>query len=439
MSWGRVQSHHHLIAKPSTVDEAAGILMQATELPKLPYGCGRSYGDVALNPGGILVDCGGLDRFVTFDPKNGILECEAGVRLADILSVICRPRRDGSGWFLPVLPGTRYVTVGGAIANDIHGKNHQRFGTFGDHIISVELARSDGSRLSCSRHENSAMFAATIGGLGLTGIMLRAKLQLRHVEGLALEAEDIRFRSLDDYYTLATESESEWEYSAAWVDCLAGPQAERGVFSRARHVAAVSATPPEIQPKWNIPMALPFSAISPQSTKLFNAIYRRRLGRAGRAKRTGNYAKVFFPLDTVGAWNRLYGPRGFFQFQCVLPKSTARDALPEIFARITEYGEASMLAVLKEFGSSHSPGLLSFPMEGSTLAIDFPNRGDNTVKLLKILELIVVAASGRLYPAKDGVMSADTFQHGFPHLNQFRSMVDPSMSSGFAKRVGIIQ
>lgn len=442
--WGGVPSARHRVLRPANVDEAAAALASLGTSPPgappaLAWGCGRSYGDVALNPEGVLIDCGALDRFVSFDRATGFLTAEAGVRLADILAVVCRPEADGGGWFLPVTPGTRFVTLGGAIANDVHGKNHHSFGTFGRHVRALELARSDGSRLPCSPAENTALFAATVGGLGLTGLILRATVQLRRVPGTALEAEDIRFGTLDEFFALAAESEATgWEHTAAWVDCLASePSTGRGIFSRARHAAGVAALPPPPAPTRTVPVTPPVSFVGRRSVRAFNALYWRKLGLAGRTRRVGGYERVFYPLDAIGGWNRLYGPKGFHQFQCALPPAAAEAACAELLRTVAASGEGSMLSVLKTFGALPSPGLLSFPMEGATLALDLPNRGESTARLLARLEAITLAARGRLYPAKDLLMSPKAFRAGYPRLEEFRSLMDPRLSSGFARRVGL--
>lgn len=436
-SWGRTVSAKHVVDRPETRDAAARILPRS-EIPILAYGCGRSYGDVPLNPGGRLIDCRSLDRFLAFDHATGVLTCEAGVRLADILAVICRPEEDGSGWFLPVTPGTRFVTVGGAIANDVHGKNHHAFGTFGRHVLALELARSDGSRVICSPDQNPDLFAATIGGLGLTGLILSATLRLRRVEGLAVEAEDIRFASLSEFFDLAQASDRDWEYTAAWVDCLAsGSHLGRGIYSRARHCPGRGVEPPGKNPRLAMRLTPPIPATNTLSVRAFNALYWRKLGRNGRASRIGSYEPVLYPLDAIGEWNRLYGPRGFHQFQCVVPHEQARDAVSKMLRLIAESGQGSMLVVLKTFGDLPSPGLLSFPCPGVTLALDFPERGTTTRGLLRQLEEVAIAAYGRLYPAKDSLMASHTFRRGYPNFEQFQSMMDPQFSSAFARRVGL--
>jgi FAD/FMN-containing dehydrogenase len=407
--------------------------------PVLAYGCGRSYGDVAMNPGGRLIDCRGLDRFIAFDRGTGVLTCEAGVSLADILAVVCRPDADGSGWLLPVMPGTRFVTVGGAIANDVHGKNHHMYGTFGSHVVSFELARGDGSRLVCSPDSHAALFAATIGGLGLTGLILSATIQMRRVSGLAVEAEEIRFDALDDFFDLVGESDGGWEHTAAWIDCVARePHLGRGIFSRARHVPGRGVAPPPIRPRVSVPFVPPVSLITPLTVRAFNAAYWRKLGPRRRSNQIGSYEKPFFPLDALGCWNRVYGPRGVYQFQCLLPPANMRTTLRELLEMAAASGQTSMLTTLKIFGEARSPGMLSFPGPGATLALDFANRGDPTLALLTRLEGHVRLAGGRLYPAKDGVMAAETFQAGYPGVARFLPHIDPIFASGFARRVALI-
>lgn len=437
-SWGGTVAGEHFVFRPRTIVEARAALAAAGGGPLLAYGNGRSYGDVALNPGGTLVDCRGLDRFIDFDRQSGVLTCESGVRLADILAVLGHSDADGSGWLPPVSPGTRFVTVGGVIANDVHGKNHHREGCFGNHVLGLELALGDGSVISCSPHSNPGLFAATIGGLGLTGLILSARLQLRRVDGTAVEAEDIRFGRLADFFALADESEAGWEYTAAWIDCLAtGDALGRGIFSRARHQPGIAALPPASAPHIAIPLALPVSPLNRLTLRAFNTAYFHKLGRRGRRHWVGSYERVLYPLDAIGDWNRLYGVRGFFQFQCVVPHAVAREAVGELLGRIATSGQGSMLAVLKTFGDKPSPGMLSFPIPGATLALDFPDRGTPTRQLLGDLEAVVAAAGGRIYPAKDSLMTADTFRRGYPRLGEFLTYTDPAMSSAFARRVAL--
>lgn len=438
-SWGRVIRTRHLVSQPATRDAAADQVADGSRPSLIAYGCGRSYGDLALNNGGGLIDCTGLDRIIAFDGATGLLTAEAGVRLADILVAICRPDPDGSGWMLPVTPGTRFVTLGGAIASDVHGKNHHRAGTFGSHVLSLELARSDGQRLTCSLESNAELFAATIGGLGLTGLILSATIQMRRVPGLAVEAEEIRFDNLADCFVLASGSDAEWEYTAAWIDCLArGPQLGRGIFFRARHVPGRAVNPPAGVPRISIPIVPPLSLVTSATVRVFNAAYWRKLGPRGRTRRVGSYEGVFYPLDGIGHWNRVYGPGGFYQFQCQVPPGNAQDTIAALLSVIAESGQASMLSVLKLFGDKSSPGMLSFPAPGATLALDFGNRGASTRALLMRLEQIVVRAGGRLYAAKDALMAPATFRAGYPALARFQPHIDPRFSSNFARRVGLV-
>lgn len=440
VSWGGVLRAEHDALAPGAPAQAAAVLSALPARSTIAHGCGRSYGDVALNPGGVLIDMRGLDRFISFNAQSGLLTCEAGVTLADILAVVSRPAADGSGWLLPVMPGTRFVTVGGAIANDVHGKNAHHLGSFGCHVEALELARSDGSRLRCSRTENAELFAATIGGLGLTGLILSATLRLRHVAGLGLETEDIRFGRLDDFFALDAESADAWEYTAAWIDCLAsGAELGRGLYMRARHAPGVPAAPPSRTPKISVPVTPPLSFVNGLSVRAFNALYWRKLGPGGRKSGVGSYEKVFFPLDAIGSWNRLYGPAGFYQFQAVVPPGDAGAVTAELLSVIAAAGQGSMLVVLKRFGDIRSPGLMSFPMPGITLALDFPNRDAGTLGLLSRLDAIVMQAGGRIYPAKDFSMSRGSFAGGYPALAEFERYVDPVMSSAFARRMGILE
>lgn len=423
-AWGQ------LPAKPAAderwwSDRAADL--PAIEGTLLAYGNGRSYGDVGLNSGGTLLHTRGIDRLIAFDEQSGVLVCEAGVLLSEILALFV-PR----GWFLPVTPGTRFVTIGGAIANDVHSKNHHRAGTFGCHVRRFELLRSDGSRRVCSAHENADWFAATIGGLGLTGLITWAEITLRPIAGVDLVVSNTRFSGLDEFFALNADAEAAHEYTVAWIDCLASRP--RGIFMAGDHLAAgdlsVACEKPLGLPL-SVPFSPPFSLINGLSLAAFNqAYYRRPLP----ARALTHYAPFFYPLDGVLHWNRLYGRPGFYQYQLVVPLA-AREALGDILASIAASGQGSFLAVLKTFGDVASPGLLSFPMPGMTLALDFPNRGAPTRSLFDRLDAIVGAAGGRLYAAKDGRMSGEFFRRSNPRLDQFLPFIDPKFSSDFSRRV----
>jgi FAD/FMN-containing dehydrogenase len=437
LSWGRAHRYAHDVRQPRSPAALADTLHDATGKPRLAHGLGRSYGDSCLNADGVLVDMTGLDHFQGLDAATGRLRVEAGVRLADIVNLLARRRAaDGSAWFLPVSPGTAFVTVGGAIANDVHGKNHHLMGTFGGHVRAFRLLRSDGGIVRCAADENPELFRATIGGLGLTGIVLDAELQLRRVPGLAVVNEDIRFDDLDAFYALSDESVADFEYTVAWIDCLAkGRSLGRGIFSRANHVPGSATLPPAGAPRLAMPLEPPFSPLGRASIAAFNALYWRRFWPRRRRTATVPVTTVLYPLDHIARWNRLYGRRGFYQYQCVLPPTNARDAVRDLLATIAAAGDGSFLAVLKTLGDRPSPGLLSFPTKGTTLALDFSNRGESTLALLDRLDRITEAAGGRLYPAKDGRMSGATFRFGYAELDRFARQIDPACSSSFWRRV----
>ncbi len=404
----------------------AGLLAAGTE-PGIAFGMGRSYGDVALNPGGRLWMARGLDRFIHFDDATGVLSCEAGVLLRDIQRLFV-PR----GWMLPVTPGTWWVTLGGAIANDVHGKNHHVQGSFGDHVLALTLARSGGEEMACSRAHNSDWLAATLGGLGLTGVVTTVTLQLRRVEGPWLQTDTVPFDSLTAFFQLADESASAWEYTVAWIDCLSGART-RGIFSRARHAPLQKPSPGERRPL-GVPFELPLSLVNRYSLRLFNqAYYRMQRWRAGESVQ--HYIPFFYPLDSIGEWNRIYGPRGFYQYQCVLPVRDREAATATLLDEIRAAGEGSFLTVLKTFADREPAGMLSFPQAGVTLAMDFPNRGDSTLALLGRLDSVVAAAGGRIYPAKDARMSREMFEAGYPALPRFLPYRDPGMSSALSRRL----
>ena len=397
----------------------------------LAYGNGRSYGDVCLNDGGSLLHTRRLDHYIAFDAATGVLRCEAGVLLDEIIALVVP-----QGWFLPVSPGTKFVTVGGAIANDVHGKNHHATGSFGHHVRCFELLRSDGGRLLCSPGENPDWFAATVGGLGLTGLITWAELQLRRIEGPWLANETIKFDGLDEFFPLSAESANSHEYTVAWIDCAArGKALGRGLFMRSNHAPA---DPRRVAPKSSAGPSmppLPFSLVNAATLRAFNTLYWHRQWRR-RSASTCHYEPFFYPLDRIRHWNRMYGPRGFLQYQCVVPPAMAPDATREILRRIAASGQGSFLAVLKQFGNRTSPGLLSFPRPGTTLALDFPIDRDRRVfELLDRLDDVVAEAGGAVYPAKDARMPGRRFRQYFPAWQTFQSFIDPRFSSGFWRRV----
>jgi FAD/FMN-containing dehydrogenase len=396
--------------------------------PMLVFGNGRSYGDVCLNAGGTLLATRSLDRFISFDATSGVLECEAGVLLSEIIALTL-PR----GWFLPVPPGTALVTVGGAIANDVHGKNHHRAGSFGHHLLSFELRRSSGETLRCAPDQHADWFGATIGGLGLTGMISTARLQLRRVPGEWIAGDSQRFHNLPEFFALAAQSDVAYEYTVGWLDSAAsGDKLGRGVFMRGNHLQHDA--PPARERSLRFPLTPPISPVTRLSVRLFNELYFRRPA-SQHPHAIWHYQRFLFPLDRLLDWNRLYGPRGFFQYQCVLPGAEAASALPEMLRRIARSRQGSLLVVLKQFGNLPSLGLLSFPRPGVTLALDFPNRGEPTLQLLESLDAITRSVGGAVYPAKDARMSAQSFQQYFPAWKRLQDYIDPKFSSSFWRRV----
>jgi FAD/FMN-containing dehydrogenase len=429
-SWGRF---------PQVNQQGAPLAWRSDELPAplgdgrsvLPFGNGRSYGDVCLNRGGTVFDTRALNRFIRFDADTGVLRCESGVLLSEILRLIV-PR----GWFLPVSPGTRYVTIGGALANDVHGKNHHQAGTFGCHVTALELLRSDGSRQVCTPDENQDLFRATVGGLGLTGLITWVELQLRPIDGPLIKEESLKFANLDEFFRVSELSDGNFEYTVAWVDCVSrGDSLGRGLFGRGNHDSGTyTGRKRGEKPRVSIPFDPPFSLVNQWSLKAFNSLYYARQ-RERKKVRTIHYQSFFYPLDAIGNWNRIYGPKGMIQYQCVLPGDDGRVALHNMLQTIANSGNGSFLAVLKIFGDKPSPGMLSFPRPGVTLALDFPNKPE-VFRLLDRLDDMTREVGGAVYPAKDARMSAESFKAYFPGWEDFSEFVDPAFSSSFWRRVG---
>ena len=399
----------------------------------LPYGMGRSYGDSCLNSSGTLLSSAALKQFIEFDKASGRLRCEAGVTLADIIQVVLP-----HGWFLPVTPGTKFVSVAGAVANDVHGKNHHSAGSFGNHVQAFELLRSDGERLLCSPTKNQAYFYATIGGLGLTGFITWVELQLKPVKSRNLDIESIKYDSLAEFFNLSESTADEWEYTVAWLDCTAtGANLGRGHFIRGKHAEGTDLSPSsafEEGRKLTFPVSSPISLVNNLSVRAFNTLYYHRQ-RPTCLRTQQDFDPFFYPLDGILHWNRMYGTKGFLQHQCVVPKDVAPDAIEEMLKRISQKGVGSFLVVLKMMGNVASRGLMSFPMEGATLAMDFPYQGPKTLQFLNELDEIVQQAGGRLYPAKDARMSAEMFQAGFDRWQDVEALRDPLIQSDFWQRV----
>lgn len=426
-SWGRYPKSQpaRYVRIPSRFDAPPDL----ESVTWLPHGNGRSYGDVCLNNGGGLWLTRALDRLISWDESSGVLRCEAGVLLSDVLTFAV-PR----GWFPAVTPGTQYVTVGGAIANDVHGKNHHVAGSFGCTVRAFELLRSEGTRYECSRDRNSEWFAATVGGLGLTGLITWAELQLKRIPSPWMAVRNVRFSRLEEYFELRDEIDASCEYSVAWVDCLAsGKSLGRGILMGGNHAPDTTNGLVDAPRKpRSIPIDPPISLVNPVSLRAFNEIYYRR---PIAEQQRQHFQPYFYPLDALNHWNRLYGRKGFLQYQCVVPHQAALEATREILGRIARSGQGSFLAVLKTLGDRRSPGVMSFPRAGVTVALDFPWNGAKTLSLLESLDEVTDAAGGRVYPAKDARMSGERFRRYYPAWSEFSRFIDPNCSSTFWRRV----
>lgn len=429
-SWGLLHGHEQKNLSLYWRQDAYNIFKE--QFPLLAYGLGRSYGDVCLPEKGTLLHTNTLDKLRAFDPKTGRISCEAGISFADLLRLTIP-----QGWFLPVTPGTKFVTLGGAIANDIHGKNHHRRGTIGRHILEFEIVRSTGEVILCSPEREAALFAATIGGMGLTGLITWCSLQLIPIKSAFINTESIKMKNLDHFFELDEQSEADYEYTVSWIDCMAGgKKLGRGLFIRGNHADGEDPAK-DYESQRGLRVSVPFHApdvlLNGLSIRAFNFLYyHKQLKQRSEGRQAID--PFFYPLDAVNHWNRLYGKRGLLQYQCVLPLECKAD-LRLLFEMIAQSGQGSFLGVLKRFGNKPSPGMMSFPCEGYTLALDFKNLGESSKDLFEELDAVVLRAGGRLYSAKDALMNPKTFQQGYPQWQKFAEFVDPNFQSMFWKRV----
>ncbi len=398
--------------------------------PILPFGLGKSYGDSCQNNGGILIDASGMKKMISFNPEKDTITVEAGLTLKEVLDFIA-PR----GYFFESTPGTKLITVGGAIANDVHGKNHHRTGTFGTNVVRFELLRSDGSRQICSREENEGLFRATIGGLGLTGLITWTEFKIMPVPSQFVKFESIKFRNLEEFFEI-NDLSGDYEGTVSWVDCGSKSTMGRGLFSRGGFAdPKIDKVPKPPTKDKVITFPFDFNFANGLTTSMFNfAYYNKQLTK----KKSGicHYNSFFYPLDAIKEWQKGYGKSGFLQYQFVLPFENCIDNLKRIFSMIIDSNMQSCLTVLKTFGSVKSPGMLSFPRPGVTFAIDFPMKGQKTLDVLKATDEVAAAAGGVIYPAKDARMSREHFQKFYPEYQEFKKYIDPAFSSDFIKRVG---
>lgn len=437
--WGNYPVIDAEVSGFDTVDHLRKQLEAPGEV--IAFGNGRSYGDASLQNRILLTRR--FNKFLSFDESTGELCCQAGTLLSEILDVFI-PR----GWFLPVTPGTKLITVGGAIAADVHGKNHHVDGSFGQHIISMDVMRNDGSVITCSPTENAGFFKVTVGGMGLSGVILNVTFRLRKIETAYIREDTVRAANLTEIMD-CFESSGDWTYSVAWIDCLAkGDALGRSIMMRGEHAQEMEllhqkrkARPLEAKRglTLNVPIRLPNFALNHWTMQAFNFAYYNKC-RPGTHRNIVDYNSFFYPLDAISNWNRIYGKRGFTQYQFVIPKAAGREGMTKILKRITESGLGSFLAVLKLFGKQES--FMSFPMEGYTLALDFPI-SQKAMSLFKELDAMVVDYGGRLYLAKDSRMDAAMFGKTYPNADEFREAIavlnegETRFASLQSKRIGI--
>jgi decaprenylphospho-beta-D-ribofuranose 2-oxidase len=437
--WGRYPRVPSDVLRPSgTAAMRAAVLDHGRVIAR---GNGRAYGDAGIGATATVLSAN-LDHVLAFDPETGLVTVEAGMGLDDLIATFL-PR----GWFPPVVPGTRFPSVGGLIASDVHGKNHHRDGSFGDHVEALTLMTASGAVLQLSRTSEPDLFFATTGGMGLTGVILDATFRLIPVETGMIRQTNIvcgNLRAAMD----ALEAANAAHYTVAWIDCSAtGADLGRSLIFLGEHASAAdvgaAATQTSLRPEQRQSLAVPFDmpgiALNRLTIGAFNALYFRKGAARAGASFLVDHQPYFFPLDAIARWNRIYGGRGFVQHQCVIPEANAEDALAEIVARVAARGTASPLAVLKKLGQSH--GLLSFPMPGYTLALDFAV-SDDLLNFLGELDAIVLNAGGRLYLAKDARQSRNVFEAGYPGLDAFRAIrrrIDPDgkFASHLSQRLGI--
>lgn len=407
--WGRYPRTPANVTLPLSATQCAGAL--AVAAPLIARGLGRSYGDSAL--GARVLGTQHLDHFQAFDATTGLLRCEAGVTLDAILRTFV-PR----GWFLPVTPGTRFVTVGGAVASDVHGKNHHGDGTFSAHVRAIEILLGNGERVTASPTEHADLFHATCGGMGLTGVILSVAVQLKPIVASDIIETTIKAPSLDAVLE-AFDAHATTTYSVAWIDCLArGMSLGRSLLMLGEHATegALAVQPAKALP---VPIDMPASLLNHATVQAFNTLYYAR-ARQARSTRSIPFEPFFYPLDAISGWNRLYGRPGFVQYQFVLPRTAGVSGLREVLEHIAQSGRGSFLAVLKVFGAANA-NLLSFPTEGYTLALDFKVE-PAVFELLEVLDRIVLHHGGRLYLTKDARMSEATFKASYPRWPEFEAV-----------------
>lgn len=405
--WGNFPQINAQIGFPQTKDQLIQQVLQSNTM--LARGLGRSYGDSSLCTHAI--DMRYFDHFISFDEHKGLLKCSAGVVLAQIIQLFV-PK----GWFLPVTPGTAHITIGGAIASDVHGKNHHIAGTFTNFVEEIELLLGNGKIIACSATQNADLFYATCGGMGLTGIIISTTIRLKPITSSQIKTTSYKLATLDALLC-AFEDKITSEYSVAWIDCqVRNKNLGRGLLITGEHRHNENLSQRSAS-KFTIPFTMPINLINTRIINLFNNL--RYHQASSIAERTLDLNTFFYPLDAITNWNYLYGPSGLVQYQCVLPLLSSQQGLHDILTRVSASGQGC-LGVLKKLGKEN-PNYLSFPLEGYTLAVDF-KVNPAVLKLLEQLDEIVLTHGGRLYLSKDARMSELVFKQSYPRWQEFEKI-----------------
>lgn len=426
------------VTRPSGIAE---ILQSTREFTLTPRGLGRSYGDASINDSGIVAESLLMNKFISFDDSSGILNCEAGVSYKDILDVFV-PR----GWFPGVTPGTKYVTMGGAIASDVHGKNHHKVGSISSFVKNIRLLIASGEIMKCSREENSDLFWATVGGMGLTGFIIECELQLKKINSPFFNNRSVKLHNIDELFDKFEEFDDEYLYSVAWIDIVAsGSKYGRNVlflgnYSRFEELPIglqQKSAMKYVEKKISVPFEIPFTTLNKLSVSLFNTAYYA----AARSKdEYVHYDKYFYPLDFILNWNHIYSKSGLIQYQLNVPEDKGKEAIDKVLKKVVAFGGGSFLAVLKKMGDQD--GILSFPFKGYTLSMDFPVR-KGIIEMCKELDKIVMEYGGRTYLTKDSILDEKTFKQMYNGLWEkwmaIKVKYDPEnkFTSNLARRIGL--
>jgi len=439
-AWGRSSvstSNYHTPASVAELHNSFRAARRGTDSTQarglIARGYARSYGDQCLNDAGDVMDTTQLRGIRHFDVATGLLECEAGVSFAEV-TALCLP----AGWLPAVCPGTSFVSMGGAIANDVHGKNQRHAGTFSDHVVWFDVLLPSGAWMRVSRESQAEIFRATVSGIGLTGVIVALQMQLRRVQSNAVTMTESRIPNLQAFLETLPDASARHQYAVGWIDALtSGPHMGRGIMEVAEHAESGIAATRRREFTW--PFDCPAWMLNRASVGAFNAAYYHRVSRNGRS-RAIHAAQFLYPLDAIHHWNRLYGKRGVYQFQCALPFAESQKGLASIVKHVVASRSASFLAVIKYMGKQGA-GLLSFARPGFSLALDFPRRPD-TLALVHRLHDIVMEHGGAVYLAKDTCLTAPQFQAMYPAASAFRTIIDRldparAMQSDMARRLGL--